>query len=175
MERISNQCFLNVLLDRTRTQQNDFWKHWEWKQWGLSQIPIRDRGSNIVNNLKAKSWSSSKKSKKFRRCFYFYMPNSFKWHLYWLYLGCCILVNLISILHHASSWFVWRKVSKLEKFHLRQKLSILIDYRLIIIHYHKLSKAKRVESHIDLIDYCSFVIDYTVVWDNDWFIQESKL
>jgi len=32
-----------------------------------------------------------------------------------------------------------------------------------------MSEAQRVKSHISLIDYSSILIDYTVVWDNDWF------
>ena len=32
------------------------------------------------------------------------------------YLVCCILVHMIFVFHHSSSWLVWRKVSKLERF-----------------------------------------------------------
>ena len=91
------------------------------------------------------------------------------------YLGCCILVHLIFVLHHASLWFVWRKVSKLENFLQKQKLSLLIDYNLIVIDYNKLSEACRVKSHIGLIDYNYLIIDYTIVWDNEWFVHKSLL
>ena len=71
--------------------------------------------------------------------------------------------------------WVWRKFSKLEKILQKQKLFVLIDYRAIIINYNKLFEAYRVKSCIGLIGYDSTLIDYTVVWDNDWFFQESLL
>ena len=63
---------------------------------------------------------------------------------------------------------MWRKFPKIEKFLQRQKLSILIDYKGVVIDYNKLFEAYRVKSRIGLIDYDSTLIDYTIVWDNDW-------
>jgi len=55
------------------------------------------------------------------------------------------------------------KVSKLEKFLQRQQLFVLIDYRVVVIDYNKLSEACRVESRISLIDYNGLITDYTIV------------
>ena len=38
------------------------------------------------------------------------------------YLVCCILVYMIFVLHQSSSWLVWRKVYKLEKFFQEAKI-----------------------------------------------------
>jgi len=59
----------------------------------------------------------------------------------------------------------------LEKFLQRKNLFVLIDYIVVVIDYNKLSKAERVKSRIGLIDYDSILIDYSVIWDNDWFFR----
>jgi len=48
------------------------------------------------------------------------------------YLVCCILVHMIFVLHYSSSWLVWRKVSKLEKF--LQEAKTLCFNRLQVYH-----------------------------------------
>ena len=63
---------------------------------------------------------------------------------------------------HHHGWCE-KKVSKLDKFLQEAKLFVLIDYRVIVIDYIKLSEARRVESRINLINYSSLIIDYTIV------------
>ena len=90
------------------------------------------------------------------------LKSSFEWHLYWL----LFYVLHRSIIHHHG--FCEEKF----KFLQEAKLFVLIDYSLTIIYYNKLFEAWRVESRIGLIGYRSLIIDYTIVWDNEWF-QES--
>ena len=51
------------------------------------------------------------------------------------YIECCILAHIISFMHHASSWVSEKKVSKVRKFLQKTKLSVLINYSLIVIDY----------------------------------------
>ena len=106
---------------------------------------VRDRGSNMsnmVNNLRLKLEAQGKAWRSFEEVLAFTCPTPLSGICIGCYLGCCILVHLIFVLHHASSWLVWRKVSKLEKFLQRKKLSILIDYNLTVIDYNKCLKLK---------------------------------
>ena len=109
----------------------------------IREFVVRDRGSNMgnmVNNLRLKLEAQWKAWRSFEDVLTFtcLTPLSDIW--IGCYLDCCILVHLIFWLYHASSWLVWRKVSKLENFLQRQKLFVLIDYNLIVIDYNKLSK-----------------------------------
>ena len=50
------------------------------------------------------------------RCFDFTCLTPFSDIYIGCYFVCCILVHMIFVFHHSSSWLVWRKVSKLERF-----------------------------------------------------------
>jgi len=65
---------------------------------------VRDRGSNMVNNL------SREKSKKFWRFFDFYMSNSLEWHLYW-FLSC--MLHLSTYDTYTASFIIMVSVKKI--------------------------------------------------------------
>jgi len=51
------------------------------------------------------------------------------------YIKCCILVYIISFVHHASSCVSEKKIFKVRKFLQKIKLCVLINYNLIVIDY----------------------------------------
>jgi len=78
------------------------------------------------------------------------------------YIECCILVHIISFVHHASSWVSEKKIFCVRKVSLEGKTLYFSPLHSYHNWLQKLSEACRVMSRISLIDYNLLVIDYTV-------------
>jgi len=86
---------------------------------------VRDRGSNMSNTIIL----------KLEEVLSFTWQTLLRGIYIDCYIECCILVYIISFVHHASSYMSEKKISKVRKFLQKAKLSILIDYNLIVIDY----------------------------------------